>query len=232
MSGTVTDDDAPEMLAAEYVLGTLDWAERLACEARRAAEPEFAAELRFWETRLYPLTALVPPVTPPEAVWTRIESSVAGGAAVSPGTPARVPAANDNRVGRWRAAALASMAVAAGLALFIAVRPAPAPLFAVLMPAGSKAGVLLAVAGHPGALLVRANGTITVAGDRDLELWALPAGASRPASLGVLPAGGTTVTTRLAAGTQLLVSVEPKGGSPTGQPTGQVVYGGVMQRAD
>jgi anti-sigma-K factor RskA len=61
---------------------------------------------------------------------------------------------------------------------------------------------------------------------RDLQLWSLPDGATVPASLGVLPADGKQVQASPAAGGQLLVSLEPAGGSPTGAPTGPVVYSG------
>ena len=43
------DGGAPEILAGEYVLGTLDAVEARAAEARLAAEPAFAAEVRAWE---------------------------------------------------------------------------------------------------------------------------------------------------------------------------------------
>ena len=62
--------------------------------------------------------------------------------------------------------------------------------------------------------------------DKDLELWALPKGETKPHSLGVFPPSGRQLTAELAPDTQLLVSLEPKGGSPTGQPTGPVLYGG------
>jgi anti-sigma-K factor RskA len=76
-----------------------------------------------------------------------------------------------------------------------------------------------------GALPARQGGR-----DYDYELWALPAGAP-PVSLGVLPAtGGASrhaLSSRqldaLAASMQVAVSIEPAGGSPTGQPTGPVV---------
>lgn len=66
-----------------------------------------------------------------------------------------------------------------------------------------------------------------------LELWYVGAGQA-PKSLGLigrdaqrlaLPAGADS----LAAGT-FAVSAEPAGGSPTGQPTGPVVYSGKLIR--
>jgi anti-sigma-K factor RskA len=66
--------------------------------------------------------------------------------------------------------------------------------------------------------------------DRALELWAVPTDGTGPRSLGVLPTGaGGTVALRgkvLAGVDTLAVSVEPPGGSPTGRPTGPIVYAG------
>lgn len=234
MSDTVGEiDDGPRMLAAEYVLGTLDAAEARTAEARRASDPEFAADLRFWEAKLYPLTGLVAPVAPPATLWTRIEDSTSGQAAARPSrAEARTPAANDNRLRWWQGATFASAAVAAGLAAFIMLRPVPAPVFAVLAPTGSTAPVLVALAVADGSLVVRPSLAVQVEQGRDLQLWELPAGATKPASLGLLPASGRQLPSGIPVGTQLLVSLEPKGGSPTGQPTGAVVYGGVLRRAE
>ncbi len=230
MSGLAdTADDAPEMLAGEYVLGTLDAAEAQAAETRLTADPTFVAEVREWERRLYPLTALVPAIEPPASLWPRIEASTGAAKAGKAGQAAVAPA-NDNGVARWwRTAAIGAAALAAGLAVFIGVRPVPVPLVAVLAPAGSTAAVLVAVAGPDGGLALRPTAAVAVAADRDLELWALAAGATRPVSLGIVPASGAVVKQGVVAGTQLLVSLEPKGGSPTGLPTGPVVYGGVVQ---
>ena len=71
---------------------------------------------------------------------------------------------------------------------------------------------------------------IHVAG-RSLELWALPRGA-QPKSLGVL-AGARSDLKLVAVADRslgdvpaLAISLEPPGGSPTGQPTGPVLYTG------
>jgi anti-sigma-K factor RskA len=224
MSGT-EDVGGPDMLAAEYVIGTLDLAEAEAARARIELDRLFAAEVRFWEGVLYPLTSLVAPVDPPTTLWSRIEATTG-----APSLPVRP--VNDNRPGFWRPLALASLAVAAGLAAFLVLRPASPPAFAVLTPTGSKAAVLVALARADGAILVRPSGVIVTPTDRDLQLWALGVGAARPTSLGLLGAEGRVVPQGVAPGTQLLVSLEPKGGSPTGQPTGPVVYGGTLERAE
>ncbi|PLU60332.1 hypothetical protein BMJ22_32220 [Sinorhizobium medicae] len=71
--------------------------------------------------------------------------------------------------------------------------------------------------------------------DRSLELW-LTKGDDAPVSLGVLlpPSEGATVLEprlrgRIAPGSRLFVSVEPRGGSPKGAPTGAVIAQGMAR---
>ena len=66
------------------------------------------------------------------------------------------------------------------------------------------------------------------------ELWLIPEN-SKPISLGVFPSNRSTSivlskenAAKLNARSALAVSVEPKGGSPTGQATGPVVGKGAM----
>lgn len=207
-----------DVLAAEYVLGVLE-----GDDAREAArllrdDPAFAAAVRAWEGRLTPLADTVAPVTPPPDLWDRI--------AIATEADTAVPLSFRRRLRVWQASTGIALAVAASLAAFVVLRPVPAPRVAILAPLSGGVPVLMATAEPNGALDVRPNGTIAVANDRDLELWELAPGETRPRSLGVLPATGRRLAAALPRGTQLLVSLEPRGGSPTGQPTGPVLYGG------
>jgi anti-sigma-K factor RskA len=85
-----------------------------------------------------------------------------------------------------------------------------------------------------GSIVVKPMGSVTVAAGKDLELWALPPGAARPMPLGVLPAGGLRVAMAdvVQPSTKLMVSLEPQGGSPSGQPTGPVLYSGALTRVE
>jgi anti-sigma-K factor RskA len=63
------------------------------------------------------------------------------------------------------------------------------------------------------------------------ELWMLPGGNAPPVSLGLIPGTGNVALplsaaqrTVLAQTPTLAVSLEPAGGSPTGAPTGPVLF--------
>ena len=84
--------------------------------------------------------------------------------------------------------------------------------------------------GETGRLIVHSGTLPARPAGHDYELWALPKGGA-PVSLGVLPAQGSShhalsavQQKALASSTQIAVSIEPVGGSPTGQPTGAIVF--------
>lgn len=89
---------------------------------------------------------------------------------------------------------------------------------------------IYAPAGGAGRIMVRAGELPPRPAGRDYELWALPAGGT-PVSLGVLPTTGVLrrdlsqeQQRALARSPQVAVSIEPTGGSRTGQPTGAIVF--------
>ncbi len=69
--------------------------------------------------------------------------------------------------------------------------------------------------------------------DRSFELWKVPA-TGPTVSLGVADSERELkpLDVALAPGERLAISVEPKGGSPTGQATGPVVYLGTLLPAE
>jgi anti-sigma-K factor RskA len=123
----MTDDtDTPEMLAAEYVLGTLATNEREQAETLIANDPAFAKLVTYWERRLGELNAMVAPVEPPPEMWARIQARVDGVAPSAemllphPDQAARVAAESNvvdltRRLGRWRQATAGLGALAAVL---------------------------------------------------------------------------------------------------------------------
>ena len=229
------DPDERDLRAAEYVLGTLSASERAAMDLERTVDPATAAEVRAWERRLAPLDSTAPLVVPDPRVWSMILRAL----------PRRRTAANDNRVDAlsrqirlWRLAALGAGALAAGLALFVAVGarpggPAESRYVAVVSRGGELPALLVNVDLAAGTAQVRPVGAETPDG-RSLELWYVEGGT--PKTLGVIAGNARQVALPAAAKVGrspdgvFAVSVEPPGGSPTGQPTGPVIYTGKLIR--
>ncbi|MBP0466341.1 anti-sigma factor [Roseomonas sp. PWR1] len=220
-----TDPAERDALAGEYVLGTLD--ARAAAEVARAMETDAALRdaVAAWEARLAPLTVLAPPEAPPPGLWDRIAASLDGPRAAPVG----------KKPGFWRFWALGATAVAAGLAALLLVRPAPEPrLMTVLLTQRDQPAWLVEADG--GALRLASLNPQPVPSDRVMQLWALPQGASAPTSLGLIPAeqGRLTVTPatiRPEPGMLIEITLEPPGGSPTGRPTGPILFIGRLAAA-
>ena len=71
-----TIDQDKDVLAAEYVLGTLSPDERAEAQAMIAVDTAFADVMRGWERRLGELSAMVDPVEPPSDMWGRIKAGL------------------------------------------------------------------------------------------------------------------------------------------------------------
>jgi anti-sigma-K factor RskA len=215
-----TDPVERDALAGEYVLGTLDARDARAVERAMAEDPAFRALVEAWEARLAPLVALATPEAPPPGLWERIEAALTG---ARPAAPAAAP--KPSRF--WRLWAFGASAVAAGLAVFLVVRPVPQPpLMTVLLTQRDQPAWLVEAEG--GALRLAALNPQPVPPDRVMQLWALPQGASAPTSLGLIPAAGrltvTPSTIRPEPGMLIEITLEPPGGSPTGRPTGPILF--------
>ena len=233
MSDSADDRD---LLAAEYAMGLLEPYEARALEAVAARDPGVAASIARWEERLAPMAALAPTVAPPPVLWSRLELATGIRAPLRaegrPPSSVRRPGA---AVRAWRSPGLwrgvATLAIAASVAAFVLLPPRQSTQFvAALVPASGQPSAFVATVRGDGRVVLTAVSPGAVPNDRDLELWALTQGASAPVSLGVLPAVGRTLSPAVepGGGTQLLVSLEPRGGSPTGKPTGAVLYQGAM----
>jgi len=83
------------------------------------------------------------------------------------------------------------------------------------------------------SLRIRVMGHAEMAANTAWELWMLPGGDQPPVSLGLITTHETQIVkvpqalaTRLDASQGLAMSVEPAGGSPTGRPSGPILYAG------
>lgn len=220
-----------DLVAAEFALGTLPWRARARLAAIAAREPVVAAAIAEWEQRLAGLAEGLAPVAPPPRVYAAILARL--GLDAVP-VAASVGTSLWHRVAFWRAAAIASFAALVVLGVLTSTAPPPAPAGYVVTLAAPGAGpVFVASAGRgERTLRVRPLAPVTVPPGRALELWALPA-SGNPVPLGLVDADAGAVLSlavpsdALFAGAKgLAVSLEPPGGSPTGLPTGPILWTG------
>lgn len=226
-----------DIVAAEYVLGVLPAAERAEAASRAERDRSFARLVDQWEERLSPLASAYPEVEPPAALKSALDRRLFSGTEDAQDASA-------SRPGFWSSLALwrglTAVAVAA-LLLFAALpylSPPPAEprtsLVASLAAEGSDVHYLVVYDAAKGDV-----GLSHVSGERakghDFELWMIE-GSNPPVSMGVIPVGSAVhialaeaARQKLAQGAVLAVSLEPAGGSPTGQPTGPVVASGDLK---
>lgn len=205
----LTPQEAEDALAAEYVLGVLDLAERAEVAARIKRDPAFAARVSDWEERLGGLNDGFAEAPAPNLL-PQIEARLF--------PKARAPARRFGVFG-WLSGGL----VAATLALVSITILAPPQANPVAMLATADNRLAYQVTHFGGSLqITRVAGVPAVPGQVH-ELWVIAPGAS-PVSLGLLKDRPLVVSYPVPpAGFVLAVSIEPEGGSPTGAPTGPVI---------
>lgn len=241
----MTDDrSTSDAIPGEYVLGLLTDEELRDARKRLASDPTFAAQVGRWQGRLAPLHAETEAVEPPAELWDKLDARLGQNAG------------NDNeaafrrRLFVWKSIAGGMTVIAASLALLLMIEPRTSLVPAPPQNLQSASAPMVAMLGNQGSMKVVASWNPTarqlvlaVAGDmatdprHSNELWVIPAGG-KPKSLGTMPNSkqmhmelANALATLLQQGATIAISVEPRGGSPTGRPTGPVVASGALTRA-
>lgn len=225
-------------LAAEYALGTLRGPARLKFEQQMQQDPVLAADVARWQEAFSQLDNQLKPVTPPDSVWKKIQLQLPPKPLPQETSDEASPAVQRKGFAR----AYLGWAVAAGLAALLLVpkiwetAPQRATPIAVLATAADSriAGQWVVTAENTASsqrqsLRLTPLNAAPVASDRSLELWVIPAGG-KPVSLGLVDAQHATqfaMADSLAKGqATLAITLEQKGGSPTGQPLGSILFSG------
>ena len=232
-----------DALAAEQALQVLRGDELREASALEASDRGFALEVARWRGRLAPLLGEIGEVAPPDQLWGRIAQAMFGGAQNNVVLLRR-------SLTRWRAGAGAMTAIAAALALVliqqprtlpapVAIqRPAAAPPLVAMLGDGGK-GMKVVASWDPTAqqLVLAVPGNMPADPAHAHELWVIPADG-KPRSLGTMKSAkqmhmrlADALAVLLQQGATIAISVEPPGGSPTGQPTGPVVASGALNSA-
>jgi anti-sigma-K factor RskA len=222
-----------DLLAAEYVLGVLSASERRMAERRLEADLAFAREVAFWEERFGGLANAIASVQPPLDGWARVEAAVARAE-----KERKRSAGLWNNIALWRNLAIGSASVAlASVAALIAVTlepmPGGEPLLARLDAEGGKLSFVAAVTPGGDSLTI-VPASLLLPEQKSMELWLIPKG-EKPHSLGLIDPNRPLkvevpkeLLDRVNQDAILAVSLEPEGGSPTGQPTGPVIANGKL----
>jgi anti-sigma-K factor RskA len=231
----IYNDALREKLAAEYVLGSLSARARRRFTVMLRENPPLRHAVARWEERLTPLAASLPGIEPPARVWKQIE--------------ARLHPRRDRATGFWqnlafwRFSSFASglLALALLVMVFAPVDQGPAvpdPMMVVVMDDLQTRRPAMTVSWEPNTpgkrvMRLRVIGHAEMGPGTAWELWMLPGGDARPVSLGLITTHETQtvvvpepLASALDQAEGLAMSVEPEGGSPTGLPTGPVLYAG------
>ena len=215
---------ADELQAAEYALGVLTGTDREAAALRVAREPAFAALVAAWEERLAPWAAEIPELPPPPQVWERI-------AAALPSEPQQRAGFWQSLV-FWRSFGMVSALAAACLAVLLYLSAGSQQFVASLDGEGQH--IFVAAVDVRRATVMVMPVAYRPDPVRIPEPWLIPAGG-KPLPLGVLTADRATqiaippaFADQASRDAVLAVSLEPPGGSPTGQPTGPIIGSGKL----
>lgn len=245
-----------ETEAMEYALGLMDPDERRAFQADLLDDPELADAVWEAEALLAPMAASLAERKPSARVQKGIDERLfaQADAAAAPGRRKR---SMPTRTGlaAWRSSAnfffTTTVAACAVIAVLLA-RPdllfGPPPVevvervVEVEVPAPAQAQLVAGLqAGADRIVLVRVTGDNEITATAwpteetgDYELWVIPP-TGDPLSLGILPQAGQRTNTippavaeLLADGATIAVTLEPVGGSPTGEPSGDAVVTGTL----
>ena len=219
-----------ERLAAEYVLGSLRGGARRRFETLLAQNATMRRTVAEWQDRIMPLGQFSPSVTPPPALWRRIESRL--GLAPAAWWQQRLASLNF-----WRNLSVASTALASVLLAVLLLQPeAPITSYVATLEDDQAQTVALVTGdSRKQEMRVKLIKAPALTAEQTLELWAVPK-QGNPRSLGLvalqrasdgslrlpLPANLTPQTVPL-----LAISLEPKGGSPNPNgPSGPILFKG------
>ena len=234
-------DEAPSHLRyAEYVLGVLDADARAEVEREMATSDAAAIAVALWQRRLLPLADEIVPTEPPPYVWERIRDGLGLRAPTRMPPPVARPGLWESlRFWHWLGLGASAVAAACLVLLLVPARrgpvaPPPAYMASAITQDNGQVGWTATMDLAQGRMVVVPARPQAIAAGRAPELWLLPPGG-KPIAVGMIASDAPTtlaldraLLARLGPDAALAVSLEPPGGSPTGQPTGPVIAKGAI----
>jgi anti-sigma-K factor RskA len=225
-----------DKLAAEYVLGTLVGRARARFQSLMRYDPDLRRVVDEWEARLAPLARAGTEIAPPERVWRALDRRI---------RRAKRPAGWWESLAFWRTFAATGATFVLILSVVIGTMPQPEVPMSTIAVMSDDGGTPAMVVAWPPMKAMRdphvrvkiVQEHPTMSPTTSWELWLLPGGKAAPVSLGLvsldsvqvmkLPA---VVAAKMQGAWGMALSVEPAGGSPTGTPTGPVIFKGQCVR--
>lgn len=233
-SGTTPDHDV-QILAGEYVLGTLSAEQRVEVQQRLSHDPALRRAVDGWETRLLALTDMVEPRTPTPQLWSRIERSLdqlsSAPRAVRSITRTRNTSWWDN-LNLWRGLAgvglAASVILATSLLTQVAPNTAPSYLVVLVAPQDKAPGWVIQTNDSREIQLIPL-GVAQVPEDKALQFWTKADDWQGPVSLGLVKPGEVLKVPLdklppLQANQLFELTLEKSTGSPINKPTGPIQF--------
>lgn len=217
-----------ESLAAEYVLGSLKGKARSRFERWMMESGRVRQEVWYWEEKLGQLGDQVPAREPPKAVWLAIQKRLWPREEAAPGS------SRDAASRIWPVWSLFATAAALVLAVMLVQQPTPesdSRLSGAIVQADVSDPLwLVSESSRDSRLRLRSVAATSAEAGKDYELWIVPDNGN-PLSLGVIPVGDMyqveltdEARETLSQSRTLAISLEPRGGSPTGAPTGPILH--------
>lgn len=221
----ITSPEIRDLLAAEYVLGTMTYKTRQRFERLLKEDIFLNRAVEDWQKRLTPLADAVSPIKPPAKVWRNVKKDVR--------KQREKGLSFWQKLVFWRGLGLAASVAAIFFVVQSLITPAiqATPQFVALFEDQQATPAwYLQVDQKTQRIIVKTLSAPDIEITKVHELWLLPAGGKAPESLGLLPDKGqkklvipASRLTQFSTATGLAISVEPAGGSPTGLPTGPVI---------
>ncbi len=227
-----------ERLSAEYVLGTLKGRALKRFERLLRERPYIRYAVDLWQQRFGESVAWLPEEKPPERVWRGILAEI------DAETSASRRRSDESWLARffggkgvWQAATVALAVLAAVLSLrpFDSDSGMPIPSYVAVLESDQDTPMMVTLGDMKKRMVfVRMMQKPRLPPNQDLQLWAVRDPKAPPVPVGVLRRDDMETELRLTPpqwqriqGAKIFaVSAEPRGGSPSGTPTGKIMYKG------
>lgn len=244
------DKESLQIVAAEYVIGTLDASERADVAARAIYDKDLQQAIVKWQNHFASLNEQVAEQTPRADLLKDILAKLESERRLDSPQQAQQTAQQEQKVSlqdellrlrqqvsKWRRMSFSAVALAACLVLVIFLQPMSqqplqnSPLVAVFQQDDQQPAFIMSLDLTSRQLTVRAVTAKDPQG-KTYQLWIKADEIGQnPRSLGVLGSVSVPIQKQLDFDADVIrhatfgISVEPLGGSPTGLPTGPAIHG-------